>query len=51
MECGALYVMTSGVLDMQRLSVDSWVYPLQVGYCGGVLQLMYTKNFTIDISV
>ena len=31
MECGAPYVMTSGVLDMQRSSVDNWVYPLQVG--------------------
>ena len=31
MECGALYVITSGVLEMQRLSVDNWVYQLQVG--------------------
>ena len=30
MEHGALYVMTYGMSQMQKLSVDNWVYPQQV---------------------
>ena len=33
MECGALYVMTYGISEMQWLSVDNWVYPREVSRC------------------
>ena len=46
MECGAPYVITSGVLEMQRLSVDNWIYPLQVGrYCISLITSRGTIHF------
>ena len=33
MECGAPYVTTHGISEMQKLSVDNWVYPREVSRC------------------